>query len=137
MANIVTRKELAEIIGEKTMHITNRQKLANAVAAYLSSEHKTVNIGSLMRDVMQYRLERGIVEAMAVSAHELTPVVLKDIKILLREHFPHTKTVLLDQRVDPEVIGGIRIELPQEVLDLSVKSKLNLFKRLVAEEGVK
>jgi F0F1-type ATP synthase delta subunit len=129
-----TRKELVSVLGERTMHITAADRLARSIAAYLEAEHKNIDLNSLTRDIMQYRLEHGLVEAVAVSAHELTPIVLKDIKSLLHEHIPGTKKILLDQRIDPSVVGGVRIELPREVLDLSVRSKLNLFKRLVAEE---
>ncbi len=130
----VTRKELAGIIGEQTLHIVDKGTLAKAVAAYLSAEHRSVDINTLMRDIMQYRLERGIVEVVAISAHELTPVVLADIKSLMHEHFPAAKEIIIDTRLDESVVGGIRLELPQETLDLSVKAKLNLFKQLVAEE---
>lgn len=130
----VTRKELAGIIGEQTLHIVDNNTLAKAVAAYLSAEHRSVDINTLMRDIMQYRLERGIVEVVAISAHELTPVVLADIKSLMHEHFPAAKEIIIDTRIDESVVGGIRLELPQETLDLSVKAKLNLFKQLVAEE---
>ncbi len=87
-----------------------------------------------MRDVMLYRQEHGCIEAVAISAHELTPEVLSDIKNMLLDHFENAKVVTLDQRIDETVIGGIRIELPNEVLDLSIKSKLNLFKRSLSEE---
>lgn len=131
----VTRKELAEIIGERTLHIADPAKLATSVAAYLAGEHKSIDIDSLLRDVMQYRLERGYVEAVAVAAHPLSPTVMTDIKELLKEHFPGSKSVKVDQRIDESLVGGVRIELPRENLDLSVKSKLNLFKRLVVEEN--
>lgn len=130
----LTRKELAHIIGEKTLHITDPEALAASVAAYLASSAQTFDIDSLVRDVMQYRQERGVVEAVAVSAHELDDRVLADVEQLLQEHFPAAKSILVDTRIDPDVIGGIRIELPQETLDLSIKSKLNTFKRLVADE---
>lgn len=133
----VTRKELAEIIGEKTLHISDKQKLVRSIAAYFAAEHKAVDMDSLMRDVMQYRIERGYIEAVAVSAHDLSQQVLDDIVDLLKEHYPAAKHIRVDGVIDHNVVGGIRIELPQETLDLSVKSKLNLFKRLVAEEGVK
>jgi F0F1-type ATP synthase delta subunit len=128
------RQELAEIIGERTLHITDRQKLARSIAAYLAAERRHVDLSSLMRDVMQYRIDHGIIEAVAVSAHELNDTVIKDVKDLLKDHFPHAKKILVDTRIDETVVGGIRIELPRENLDLSVKAKLNLFKRLVAEE---
>ncbi len=130
----ITRKQLAEVIGEKTLHIQNTDDLVARVAAYLSTEHLNIDLNSLVRDVMQYRQDRGIVEAVAVSAHPLNSTALNDIRELLKEHFPDAKTILVDQRIDESIVGGVRIELPQENLDLSVKSKLNLFKRLVAEE---
>lgn len=130
----ITRKELAAVIGEKTLHVRDRNTLATSVAAYISSSVKAVDLDSLMRDVMQYRLEHGIVEAIAVSAHPIDNRVLRDIEELLREHFPDSKSIVIDSKIDPKIIGGIRIELPQENLDLSVRSKLNTLKRMVANE---
>ncbi len=134
MSTHVTRKELAEVLGEKTLHITGKAELVNSIAAYLAAEHRTVDLNSLTRDIMQYRLSKGIVEAVAVSAHEVNDTVLRDIEDLLKEHFPDAKKIIIDSRIDESVVGGIRIELPQENLDLSIRSRLNLFKRLVAEE---
>lgn len=134
MSTAVTRQELAEIIGKRTLGARNRTELVSSIAAYLAGAHKSVDLDSLIRDVLLYRQASGIIEAVAVSAHELSPVVIRDIEALLKEHYPKAKTILVDQKLDPAVVGGVRIELPNEVLDLSVKSKLNLFKRLVAEE---
>lgn len=135
MSASVARKDLARIIGEKTMKVNSTDTLAKKVAAYLVEEGQKVDLNSLLRDVMQYRLEHGVVEAVAVSAHELTPAVIKDVKSVLGEHFPDAKHIKVDTRIDEKLIGGIRIELPHETLDLSVRSKLNRFKRLVAEEN--
>ncbi len=131
----VTRKDLVEVIGERTLHVADKQQLVNAVAAYLATEHDHIDLASLIRDVMQYRLERGYIEAVAVSAHELPKNVIDDIVELLYEHYPTAKNIRVDTKIDESVVGGIRIELPREVLDLSVKSKLNLFKRLASQEG--
>jgi F0F1-type ATP synthase delta subunit len=128
------RKDLVSVIGEQTLHISDKDKLVKSVAAYLAQERLSLDLGSLTRDIMQYRLERGIVEAVAVSAHPLTPTVIADVEILLKEHFPKAKKIMVDSRLDPSLVGGIRIELPRENLDLSVRSRLNRFKRLVAEE---
>lgn len=134
MANAVNRHELARIIGERTMHADDIEALARQVAAYIVDERLQVNVESLVRDVMQYRLEHGIVEAVAVSAHELAPEVLDEIRQLLREHYPDAKRIVVNTHIDESLVGGVRIELPRENLDLSIRSKLNLFKRLVAEE---
>lgn len=137
MALSVTRKELAQVLGEKTLQVQDKQELAAQVAAYLVAEKRQTDLGSLLRDIMQYRLENGVVEAVAVSAHELSNAVLKDVEDVLRDRFPHAKRITIDTRIDEGLVGGVRIELPRETLDLSVRSKLNMFKRLVAEEGVR
>lgn len=134
MSTSVTRTELAEIIGRKTLHQTDLNELVKSIAAYMVTESKPVDIDSLVRDVMQYRLERGMVEAVVASAHPLTPAVVADIEALLKDRYPSAKTVKIDNRIDQNLVGGVRVELPHETLDLSVRSKLNMFKRLVAEE---
>lgn len=132
--NKVTRKELASVIGKKTFGIKDQKKLVEAIASYIVTENQSIDLDLLTRDIMQYRLEQGYVEAVAVSAHELDEVVLKDITNLLKEHFPDSKSIVVSQRQDESLVGGVRIDLPMESLDLSVRSKLNMFKRLVAEE---
>lgn len=131
MSRTATRSELAEIIGEKTLHISDTKKLVRSVAAYLTEQDKPVDLNSLVRDIMQYRLEHGIAEVVVVSAHPITPAVVADVKALVKEHYPDVKSVRIDTRIDESVVGGVRIELPHEALDLSIRSKLNLFKRLV------
>lgn len=125
----ISRSELAEIIGRKTLSMP-KDKLVASVAAYLAAEHRSANLDDLLRDVMQYRLEQGIVEATVISAHETTPGVMNDVRQLLKEHFPSAKQIVLNSQINPELVGGVRIELPGETLDLSVRAKLNRFKRL-------
>jgi F-type H+-transporting ATPase subunit O len=109
--------------------------LVKMIAAYLSETGETVNVDDLVRDVMQLRLQDGLIEAVVVMAHEPTSLVLDDVKNLLKEHFPNAKKIKLDVRIDESVVGGISIQLPQETLDLTVRAKLNRFKRLIEERN--
>ncbi len=129
-----TRHHLAEVIAEKTLHIKDRELLVKEVAAYLLHEKQTEGFESLIRDIMQYRADKGYIEAVAVSAHPLTEQVIKDIEQLLQNEFPGAKGVVVSQKIDSDVVGGLRIDLANEQLDLSVKAKLNTFKRLTALE---
>ena len=124
-----TRHNLSTVIGKKTLNITDRKALVNEIAAYLLEENLTADLDSIMRDVMQYRLENGIVEAVVVSAHELSAVDMKDIEELLKAEYPTAKSYVIDQRYDPDVIGGVKIDLPGAQLDLTVFEKLSVFKR--------
>ena len=134
MAN-VSRKQLAEIIGEKTLQIKDTDTLAQEIAGFFaSSSHGQMDIDSLMRDVMKYRQNHGFVEATAVSAHALDDRIIADVRDLLSEHFPDAKHIKINNRTDKDIVGGVRIDLPAESLDLSIRSKLNTFKKLVAKE---
>jgi F0F1-type ATP synthase delta subunit len=130
----VARKDLVAIIGKQTMHVTDVHELSEKIAAFMVSDNQRIDLDSLLRDVMQYRLEHGIVEATVVSANELSATVIDDVKGLLRERFPDASSYRLNSRLDPLVVGGVRIELPHERLDLTVQAKLNTFKRLTSPE---
>lgn len=128
----ITTTELASVIGEKTLEVSDPTSLASAVGSYLAEERLGIDLSILMREVMQYRFKKGLIEATVISAHELTPAVLSDIEAMLRRHYQNVKSVALVTKIDPNLVGGVRIELPRDVLDLSVRGKLNQFKRLVA-----
>jgi F0F1-type ATP synthase delta subunit len=127
-----SRHHLAEIIGQRTMHIKDRDHLVREIAAYLLHEKHTAELGSLVRDVMQYRADHGVVEAVAVSAHGLSDRMEKEVKKILKEAYPQAKEVIVRERQDDSVVGGIRIELANDQLDLTVRSKLSKFKRLTS-----
>lgn len=129
----VSRRHLAEFIGEKTLHIKDGKKLAREIAAYLLDTKDTDELESLIRDIMEYRAQHGIVEAVAVSAHDLNDKTVRELeKILVQEH-PKAKSVHIITRHDPSVVGGVRLEMANEQLDLTVREKIDTFKRLTAE----
>jgi F0F1-type ATP synthase delta subunit len=94
----------------------------------------TGELNSLLRDILQYRAERGHIEATAVSAYGLSEQVINDIEQILRSEYPKAKSITIDKEYDPELVGGLKLKLANQQLDLSVQSKLNKFKRLTALE---
>lgn len=107
---------------------------AKEIAAYLLETGRTGDLNSLSREVIKVRAERGIVEVTAVCAHELTDEVRNDINARIRALFPRAKQIILNQQLDTDVIGGVRLEFPDTQLDLSVRNKLNRFKALTTSE---
>lgn len=79
----------------------------------------------------QVRAERGIAEAVVTTAERLTP----DEQDLVREKL-ETMTGLrieLAMKIDPEIIGGIIVRIGDQVIDGSVRNKLEkLRSRLVS-----
>lgn len=126
------RHELAAVLAEQSLGRVNVQKFSDEIAAYLLSERRTGELDSLLRDIMQYRADHGIVEVLAVSGHPLTNKVRGDIEAQIRELYPAAKQIIVTHILDGTVIGGVRLELANQQLDLSVRAKLNRFKQLTA-----
>lgn len=132
----VPRTQLATIIGERTLQEPDITKLAQEIAAYLLSENREHDLESLMRDVLQYRQEHGIVEAELVSAHEIGSGIDRQVQELLKQHYPTANQVIVRESRDLSVVGGLRVQLAHEQLDMTVRAKLDSFKRLTAEGNV-
>jgi F-type H+-transporting ATPase subunit delta len=129
---MITRTELAKVIGEQTLHVSDAIKLKQAIAGYLLEQNRVADIDSLMRDVMQYRAEHGCMEATVVSAYTLEPATRAEVMQTFKSQFPDAKSYVLNESIDPEVVGGIRLEMAGEELDMTIRAKLNTLKRLTA-----
>lgn len=108
----------------------DQKKLATAIAQYLTEERRTKELDSLMREIARVRSERHTVEATATSAYPLSAKVKADVKTLIAKTHG-SKTVVLNEVVDPEVIGGMRIETSEQQLDLTVQTRLNTLKKAI------
>ena len=127
----VPRTQLAKILLARFGHLS-RQRLAEEVAAYLLETGRTNELDSLLRDIMKLRAEAGIVEVIAVSAHKLSTKDRQDIEAVVRRQYPAAKGIIISEEHNPLMLGGVRIELASQQLDLSVRAKLNKFKQLTA-----
>ena len=123
------RQKIAHYIADHTSGISNK-KLAKEVAALLLHEKHTDELDSLMRDVKRINASNGTVEVVAVSAHPLTEAVVRDIQVLVKSEFPRAKHVNVATRIEPDVVGGVRLEMPDEQLDLTIRRKLATFRHL-------
>lgn len=129
------RSRLAAIIAERSDQPVGVKALSQEIAAYLLAEGRTGELDSILRDVMQYRADRGIIEVAAVDAHPLSESVKRDISSLIKGLFPSAKQIIISEQIDANVIGGVRLELANQQLDLSIRSKLNRFKQLTTAPG--
>ncbi len=137
MATKVSRLKIAAALADKIdLATTSQADLSRQIAAYLLETHRTSELDSVMRDLMQVRADRGIVEVTAVTAHPLSAALRADIEKNIRTRFTTAKTVIVSQSHDDEVVGGVRLELANQQLDLSVRAKLNRFKQLTNSGGV-
>ncbi len=127
------RNQITPVIAQMAQ-TTPVQDLSREVAAYLLGENRTGELDSLLRDVVAYRAAEGIVEVTAVSAHEITDEVKQEIEQLVREQFTDVTNIIINQRIDASLVGGVRLELVDRQLDLTIRNKLNRFKELTSTE---
>ncbi len=131
----VPRYQIANIIAKLSLKSdADAKELSSEIAAYLLSERRTGELHSLLRDVASLRAKQGIVEVNAVSAHKLTDTVLSDIREQVQEQYPSAKQIIINERIDKNLVGGVRLEMLDKQLDLSVRAKLNRFKQLTTSE---
>jgi F0F1-type ATP synthase delta subunit len=122
--------KIARYLADDTLKNGKTKKLSREIAAYLLTEKRLNDLDSILRDTQQYWADSGYVEVDAVSAYPISAKVEKDIKTKIKKLYPNAKTIKIDHDRDENVIAGVRLELANQQLDLSVETKLNKFKQL-------
>ena len=125
-----SRVVIAHTIADKALKDGVTTQLSKEVAAYLLTEGRVNELSSVMRDVKADLEVAGFVEVVARSAHDLDQANKDSILENTRAIFPAAKEIIITEIHDPNVIGGVRLSLANQQLDLSVEAKLNKFKQL-------
>jgi len=67
--------------------------------------------------------DEGKVIARVSSVEKMTEASKKEITHSLSKYYGG-KTVILEERLDPKLLGGYKIEVNDEVIDLSIKNRI-------------
>jgi F0F1-type ATP synthase delta subunit len=129
------RTRISQAIADKTLKSGASKHYGREIAAYLLSERRTGQLDSIMRDVQGDWARAGLVEVIASSAHPLSAAVRRDITGRIRGLYPKARKIVVTEVHDPDVIGGVRLNLADQQLDLTVQAKLNKFKQLTTNSG--
>lgn len=124
-----SRTRIAHTIAKHTLSRGASKQYARKIAAYLLSEHRTRELDSLLRDVQAYWANAGHVEAAVSSAHPLSSAAKEEVRNRAKKLYPFAKEITVTEAHDPQVIGGVRISLPNRQYDLTVEGKLNKLKQ--------
>jgi F0F1-type ATP synthase delta subunit len=123
------RSAIAKVINQK-LDKADAKKAAEDIAGYLLAEKRVGELDSLMRDLQQIRSDQGTVEVNALSAHELDQNSINEIKTLIKTKFPGTNQIIINKIIDKDVVGGVRLVMANQQLDLTIRYKLSKFKQL-------
>lgn len=130
-----SRQQIAQMIADRINSGADEATLARSLAAYLIAERRTKELEPLLRDVMKIRADRGTTEMTTASAYQLSSEVKDHIRKLLATDTSQVNSVIMNELIDPHVIGGVQIETADKQLDLTIRSRLNRLKQLTTQEG--
>lgn len=121
---------MASTIAAHTYYDGISKEYAKEIAAMLLFEGRAGELDSLLRDIQADWATHGYVEVLAYSAHPLTADVKAEITKQIKQLYPKAEKVVVTEMTDPSVVGGVKIRLAHQQLDLTVEAKLNKFKQL-------
>ena len=70
------------------------------------------------------KAKRGEVDAKIISAEPLDGKMLKTVQAAMQSQVPKGKTVIIEAVTDPSIVGGLQVQIGDQFLDLSIKSKI-------------
>lgn len=76
---------------------------------------------------------KGEVKAIVTSVIPLPPQEEMELKETLQDIIGQGKTVKLEQKIDPSILGGLVIEFGQKVFDMSIKTRAKQMERFLRE----
>jgi F-type H+-transporting ATPase subunit O len=113
---------------EKTKYVEKLDKLSPITRNLLVTMAGNARLADMPKVATTYaslmKAKRGQVDAKIISAEPLSAQQLKDVQAAMAGQVPKGKTVLLDAVVDPSIVGGLQVQIGDQFLDLSVKSRI-------------
>lgn len=118
MAVTLARQKLARYASDEIM-AGRRDQVIDQLAAYLVESNRTDEFEHVVRTVQELLESDGHVYATATTATALTAAQREQIKQLL-----DATDIEIEQTIDKEVIGGIRLRTPSRLLDATIARRL-------------
>ena len=118
MQGKISRRKLAEY-AVSAYHEGTLNEALRAIAAYLVESRRLRETDLVIRAIEDVLAAQGVVIAHVATARPLTTELKAAITNVVAAQEIH-----ITETVDPELIGGVRIEMPGKLLDATIKRKL-------------
>merc|ERR1712183_375353 len=91
-------------------------------------------MGIIVKRFMELTMEhKKEVKAIVTTVIPLPPEEEKQLKETLQDIIGHGKTVKLEQKIDPSILGGLVVEFKQKVFDMSIKTRARQMERFLRQ----
>ncbi|MBI5906658.1 F0F1 ATP synthase subunit delta [Candidatus Saccharibacteria bacterium] len=120
-----SRRSLARYGANQLLEGVKMPLVAEKLAAALVISERQASAPLLVADIMRELEDRGVVaRADLASANALSARLHKQISDYLKQAVK-VDDVILNQQIDPALIGGVRIETANRSWDLTVAKKID------------
>ena len=123
----LSRRAIAKYAAEQLTNKGDHKKFILQLAAYLVDTRRTNELSLIVRDIQFYLSEAGSVSGVITTATELTAETKKAVEQYIKQQTGAT-TVALDSFIDPSVLGGVKVSIPDRELDATVSRSLTTLK---------
>lgn len=121
---MATRVRVARYLAEQLAAGKDRRATIRTAAAWLVSRGRTRDAGYLARDTATALAEdHGYLLVRMTTARPLPAKGRRSIEVFLKERTGAQHLELVES-VDPSLIGGVRLDLPQARLDATIRREL-------------
>ena len=120
----LSRRKISQYAAQRIASGHSTVATLNEVAAYLVDTKRVKEADLIARDIEEKLLAYGTAVVTAVSARPISAELTDMIEQYVKAHYNNVRTVYINKAIDTSLLAGVRIELPDKQLDLSVKAKL-------------
>lgn len=103
-------------------------KFSPATVNLLTTLAGNARLSELPKIVSTYttlmKAKRGQVDAKIISAEPLTNTMIAQVQEAMKSQMEPGKKVVLETITDPSIVGGLQVQIGDQFLDLSVKSRV-------------
>lgn len=129
MKKKVSNRQFAEALYAITLGLKG-EKLQLAIKSFiflLARIHKTGQIKKIIEEFVRYsKKQEGITEIIITSSRKLDDTTLKHVCKVFGDKVEE------ELITDPKILGGLKIQTDDKILDASLKTQLNNLQKLLA-----
>lgn len=124
--SIISNNDIARAIylSLKEKSSTEVHKVHESVIKFLIKKRLMQRVSAILYQLKKIvNFENGIVSATVLSAHKIHEKEEKDLIHFFKKRYS-AKEVALTHVLDKKLLGGMRLEVNDEVIDLTIKNKI-------------
>lgn len=126
MHTSISRRKIAQVVARRIARGDSQETILRDVAGYLVETGRQKEAELLVRDIEHQLVQHGVVVG-DVTVSEKSAL---DYEAMIKQLRPAAKKVFVREHLDPAVLGGIKIELPGERYDATVRKKIDSIRQL-------